>query len=194
METRVPSREKAASIVNRNSDVIKVLSLHPSVGERCLRHISACRQRKIIIGIAQAYRGRKEQEALWFKGRDANGAIVNWREVVTHAPPGWSFHEYGLAYDIVLLRRAASGMDEVVWDVMADLNLDHIADYLQIGAAGEEVGMVWGGRWPRRKQDMPHFEFHPRLSIEECVSKFGTIRRVPDEYFNVVNGANVGVA
>lgn len=187
----MPSREKVASIVNRGSDVVKIMSLHPSVGERCLRHIQACREKRILIGIAQAYRGRKEQEALWAKGRNDKGEVVNWREVVTHAPSGWSFHEYGLAYDVCLMRRGASGVYEIVWDVIADLNIDGITDYLQIGEAGESCGLVWGGRWPRRKVDMPHFEFHPRLSIEDAIAKFGTSRQVPDDYFNVVDGSVV---
>jgi len=180
----MPTREEILAFVHRKSDVAKVLSLHPEPATRCLRHLDRARVRGVKFGIAQALRTWSEQAAIWAQGRNSSGAVVDRRKVVTWAPPGWSFHEYALAYDAVLLRPKpnAQGFYEVEWSSLADMDADGIRDYLEIGLAGEDVGMEWGGRWRRGKTDEPHFEFTPDLPIEVAVSRFPN-RVVPDDYF-----------
>lgn len=44
------------------------------------------------------------------------------------------------AFDIVILKNG-----KAVWDVKADTNGDNKADYIQLGAIGKSLGLVWGG-------------------------------------------------
>jgi hypothetical protein len=179
-----PTLQEVLAVVHRKSDAAKVLSLHPEAGRRGLRHVALVAGRGVKFGFAQAFRTKAGQAAIWAIGRNETGAVVDRRKVVTWAAPGWSFHEYALAYDAVLLRPKpnAKGFYEVEWSSLADMDADGIRDYLEIGLAGEEVGMEWGGRWRRGKTDEPHFEFTPDLPIEVAVSRFPN-RVVPDDYF-----------
>lgn len=66
--------------------------------------------------ITSGFRTYSEQAAEWDKGRDAMGGIVDASQVVTHAPPGDSAHEYGLAVDVTLV---VNGKD--CWDFSHEL-------------------------------------------------------------------------
>lgn len=55
---------------------------------------------KIEIRVVQGLRSWAMQQELWQQGRDAMGHIVEPSKVVTHAPPGDSWHEFGLAVDV----------------------------------------------------------------------------------------------
>ena len=63
--------------------------------------------------IINGFRSWSTQLALWRKGRDAAGNVVDPAAVVTWAPPGHSWHEFGLAADAAPL--AASGV-AIDWD------------------------------------------------------------------------------
>jgi hypothetical protein len=64
--------------------------------------------------------------------------------VVTRAKPGDSFHQYGLAFDVVPV--AYKGMKD--WNPSGPY-------WAQIGMIGESLGLTWGGRWS--DPDKPHF-------------------------------------
>jgi peptidoglycan L-alanyl-D-glutamate endopeptidase CwlK len=103
-------------------------------------------QRAINLGIplvvTQAYRDPAQQARLYAQGRTTPGAIV------TNAPPGWSWHEYKLAFDVAVLDQATGRPtwpnDNALWQ--------------QIGAAGKAAGLEWGGDWTGIV-DRPHFQF-----------------------------------
>ena len=128
--------------------------------------------------IAQAFRSPAEQMALWIKGRDIAGQIIHPREVVTMARPGRSWHEYGLAYDVVLV--APNGI--VSWDIAMDGDLDGIRDWQEVGVAGEKVGLEWGGRWIKFR-DMPHFQLTRGLTYEVAATMVAGGRKIPGDYF-----------
>ena len=178
-----PTLREISEVVNRKSDVPKVEGLHPETAWRCLSHVREALAAGVLFGIAQGVRSAAQQAVEYAKGRDAQGAVVDRRKVVTWARPGYSFHQYGLAYDVVLLRpHADAGAPyEVEWNPFADLDKDGVRDYLEIGLAGERVGLEWGGRWVG-KYDGPHFEFTPNLPIEVAVGRFPGFK-VPDDYF-----------
>lgn len=148
-------------------------SLHPAIRPLCLAHLEACEAMNLPVRVTQAYRDPNVQRALWFKGRDAMGNIVEPAKIVTHAKPGWSWHEYGLAYDVVLIKPSG----EITWDDI-DINADGVKDWLQVGIAGEKLGLIWGGRW-KKIVDMPHFEFHPGIEIRQAVA----MGAIPHGYF-----------
>lgn len=90
----------------------------------------------------------KEQEALFNK-----------RPKVTNAKAGQSYHNYGLAVDIVLLLdKDNNGTFETAsWDVFKDWDKDGVADWLEVVKVFEKYGWEWGGKFKSFK-DMPHFQ------------------------------------
>lgn len=90
----------------------------------------------ITLRIAQGIRTMAEQQAIYDKGRKTSGPIV------TNAKPGSSYHNYGLAIDLVRLDG-----DKVDWNY----DMAHLLPY------ANRHNIVWGGSWKSFK-DKPHFE------------------------------------
>lgn len=87
----------------------------------------------------------KEQDALYAQGRTKGGKIV------TKAKGGQSIHNYGLAFDIVLLHdKDKNGTFEHASFVVDE-------DWRKVAAYFKSKGWVWGGDWLSFK-DYPHFE------------------------------------
>lgn len=104
------------------------------------------------ILITQTYRSAAEQAALYAMGRTAAGKIV------TYAPPGYSWHEFGRAFDIGFLNErkrlvyAAPSSHPDLWDVM--------------GMVGETLDLEWGGRW--KHPDRPHFQYTGGMTLAQA--------------------------
>ena len=92
----------------------------------------------ITFRVSQALRTIAEQDALYAKGRTAPG------KVVTKARGGSSYHNYGLAFDVALIRNG-----KVIWNDPGYRNLSTIA---------EKYGFYWGGNFRGKFTDQPHFE------------------------------------
>ena len=93
-----------------------------------------------------------EQDALYAQGRTKPGAIV------TKAKSGQSYHNYGLAIDIVLLvDKDGNGTFETAsWDTKSDFDSDGKSDWQEVVAIFKRYGWEWGGDW--RFVDAPHFQ------------------------------------
>lgn len=93
-----------------------------------------------------------EQDALYAQGRTKPGAIV------TKAKGGQSYHNYGLAIDIVLLiDKDGNGTFETAsWDTKSDFDGDKKSDWQEVVAIFKRYGWEWGGDW--RFVDAPHFQ------------------------------------
>lgn len=81
------------------------------------------------------------------------------------APPGLSFHAYGLAVDFCLL---TEGGKSVSWSTTADLNGDRLADWMQIVGIFKSYGWTWGGDW--KNPDRPHLEKNFGLKASALLS------------------------
>lgn len=95
-----------------------------------------------ICRFAYVLRTFAEQDALFKK-----------RPRVTKATGGQSYHNYGLAVDIVLLIK---GGKEASWNTVKDFDGDRTADWMEIVAIFKKYGWKWGGEW--NFKDDPHFE------------------------------------
>lgn len=95
----------------------------------------------IPLVVTQAYRDSSEQARLYAQGRTTPGSIV------TNAPPGWSWHEYRLAFDVAVLDQATG---RATWP-------NDNALWAQIGTAGKAAGLEWGGDWTGIV-DRPHLQ------------------------------------
>lgn len=125
--------------------------LHPTVRAKCLAHIAACRAAGIDLLVTSTLRTKAEQAALYAQGRTAPGRIV------TNAKPGQSFHNYGLAYDVVPLRAG-----KPVWGTKGD----DLALWKAVGALGKEQGLEWAGDWTRFRE-YPHFQWSGGLTLKD---------------------------
>lgn len=141
----------------------RIEKLHPKV--RVSAHIVYSEMVKALTGraivrFAYTLRTFAEQAALYAQGRtklyDHKGRRLG---KVTNARAGQSLHNYGLAFDIVLLKDTdQNGTYETAsWETAIDFDRDGVADWMECVAIAKRHGWEWGGDWKSFK-DRPHFE------------------------------------
>ena len=97
-------------------------------------------------------RGRRsvaQQEKYYAQGRTKPGSII------TNARGGYSFHNYGVAFDIRPVEK-----DERKKKAL----------YRKAGRIGKKLGLEWGGDW-KGFPDMPHFKYTGGHSIYDFRKK-----------------------
>jgi peptidoglycan L-alanyl-D-glutamate endopeptidase CwlK len=129
--------------------------LHPKLREEVrgiYKEICESLKGRAICRFAYTLRTFAEQDALFAQGRTKPG------KVVTNARGGQSYHNYGLAVDIVLLvDRDKNGTFEAAsWETNVDFDGDGKADWREVVDIFKRHGWAWGGEW--RFKDDPHFE------------------------------------
>jgi len=141
----------------------RIQQLHPKVRaevEHLYRaQIVPALSGKAICRFAYTIRTFAEQDALFALGRTKLFDAAGRRQgIVTKAKGGQSYHNYGLAIDIVLLvDKDGNGTYEAAsWDVKTDFDGDGKADWMEIVAIFKRYGWTWGGDW--KFYDAPHFE------------------------------------
>jgi hypothetical protein len=187
----IPTEEEIAEAVSRPADVARILELHPSVRARATEHLEESRTSQVPFIIVCGYRSPSGQRMEYAKGRRIIGSDPRaWplmspdgRGVVTRALPWRSWHQYRLAYDIALLKPDGKA---VHWNEVADLDEDGVADWLEVVRIGESLELSAGYRWPSRKHDGAHFEFHPGLELNEAWGMCVTGKSIPDDHFEKV--------
>lgn len=99
-----------------------------------------------------------EQDALYAQGRTKPG------KKVTSAKGGQSYHNYGLAFDIVILEdRDGSGTFET-----ASWSVDEL--WRKVAVFFKSKGWEWGGDWKSLK-DYPHFQKTFGYSTSQLLAK-----------------------
>ncbi len=121
--------------------------LHPLIAERARQLVELAQAEGIEILVTSTLRTFEEQAELFVIGRTKPG------DIVTNAEPGKSWHNFGLAFDVVPLVNGKAIWDSPFWN--------------RIGELGKQVGLVWGGDFQSFK-DKPHFEFHPNLTLAQA--------------------------
>ena len=131
-----PSAAKAAAWQADPRSERNLATVQPQLadlGRELLRRLAA---QGLTFKVIQGRRTQAEQDALYAKGRTAPGPKVTWTRN--------SRHLTGRAIDLALFQGK-----NVVWES---------THYTRAGEIGEELGLVWGGRWRGGKTDKPHFE------------------------------------
>lgn len=95
-------------------------------------------QEGITFRVTQGLRSWADQAKIYAQGRTAPGTIVS------NAPPGYSYHQFGTAIDVVPL--VANSPD---W------NIEH-PSWPRIVAVGMSLGLQSGSQW--QHPDWPHFQ------------------------------------
>jgi len=162
-----PVVEKPVPVVEKPKPKLDTVPLFPTTGRRCeeldylhpaLRigvtaALEHCHQEGLMIYVFESYRTPARQQKLFDKGRNTPGRKV------TNARPFQSFHNYGLAFDLVF---DGDDRDGIQWSWEGDYNTEVIegdkrSDYQRAGEIFEEYGFEWGARW-RTFKEMPHFQ------------------------------------
>jgi peptidoglycan LD-endopeptidase CwlK len=118
----------------------KILGLYVTAQRVMRSFLSDALTEGFDLRITDAYRSIQEQNDKWAQGRTKPGNIV------TYARGGESFHNFGLAIDIV------------------DRGKGYNIDWEKLGRIGERNGLEWGGRWDKII-DKPHFQYTGGLSL-----------------------------
>ncbi|MDI6781427.1 MAG: M15 family metallopeptidase [bacterium] len=128
----------------------KIEDLHPIVAKKAITMVTELAKQGIDIIITSTLRTMDEQAEIYAIGRTKPGRII------TNAKPGQSWHNFGLAFDVVPVVNGKAVWDSYYWE--------------EIGAVGKAQGMMWGGDFKSFK-DYPHFEYHPGLTL--AMAKWG---------------------
>lgn len=101
------------------------------------------------VDVFSGYRSMEEQAKLYSHGRTIPG------DIITNAKPGHSFHNWGLAADVVFkVNRNWDWGPRNRWD--------------RLGQIGKAVGLEWGGDF-KTFPDKPHFQLTGGLTIVEAL-------------------------
>lgn len=130
----------------------RIKTLHPKIRKEVLDAYTHINEKLLGKGVrlrfAYTYRTNAEQDVLF-----------NQKPKVTNAKGGQSIHNYGLAFDIVILYDLDDNgtFETASWDMKKDFDKDGIADWMEITNYFKSIGFEWGGDWKSFK-DAPHFQ------------------------------------
>lgn len=126
---------------------------------------------------AYTMRTFQQQDELYAQGRttlfDRQGKRLG---IVTNAKGGQSFHNYGLALDIVLIDNVSA-----YWNVVKDFDGDAVPDWMEIVRIFKENGWEWGGDFSR--PDAPHFQKTFGYEWETLLGMYNQQDFIPGSYF-----------
>jgi peptidoglycan L-alanyl-D-glutamate endopeptidase CwlK len=133
----------------------RIALLHPKLRDEALaiyEEIVDVLGDKVMCRFTHTLRTIAEQNKLYAQGRTTPGRIV------TNARGGQSFHNYGLAIDIVLLQDKNNDWiyETLSYDTKADFDKDGKRDWIEVVEIFKQYGWEWGGSW--KFVDAPHFQ------------------------------------
>lgn len=131
--------------------------LHPMARGVFKDFIEECeRTKNITLRITEGLRTWEEQAKIYAQGRTTPGKIVS------YAPPGKSWHNYGLAIDIALLDEG-----KLKWDL----------DYKSLENISLAHGLTWGGNFVVKGKpfpDYPHYQITFGKRINEMLTLYAS--------------------
>ncbi len=128
-----------------NISETRLNEVHPALAA-LIRKLHDMLAPEFEIRVTQGLRSWSEQATLYAQGRTTPGKII------TNAPPGTSWHNYGLAVDVVPM---TVGTNQPDWDV------SH-SDWQRIHAVAQSLGLVCGADF-RTFKDWPHLQLTGRF-------------------------------
>jgi peptidoglycan L-alanyl-D-glutamate endopeptidase CwlK len=130
----------------------KISDLLPCVQDKVNAFIQKCDEAGIDLLVTSTFRDTESQAVLYAQGRTTPG------KKVTNAKPGFSWHNWQCAVDIVPLRNG-----KPVWSTKPGPDLDL---WNKVGEIGESCGLEWAGRWVSFKE-FAHFQFTGGLKLKD---------------------------
>jgi len=129
----------------------RIRQAHPSIREMLLQQY---REANNLLG-----KGARLRFAYVHRTPQEQDILFNKRPKVTNARGWQSIHNYGLAFDIVLLydNDGNGTFEEASWSQIRDFDKDSKADWKEMVDYFKSKGWFWGGDFKSFK-DAPHFE------------------------------------
>lgn len=129
----------------------RINTLQPVIRDKVRQFINQVeKETGIRLRVTRALSTFEEQAKLFAQGRTEPGKIV------TNANAGESFHNYGLAFDVVEILNGAAN-----WNT----------DWDKIAAIAKRFGFEWGGDFKTIK-DKPHFQMTFGNSWQTLLAKY----------------------
>jgi peptidoglycan L-alanyl-D-glutamate endopeptidase CwlK len=125
-----------------------IATLVPNAQRKAREWLRKCREAGINVKIICGTRTYEEQATLYAKGRTESG------KKVTNARPGYSWHNFGVAWDYVVFDEGG----QPLWDSPL---------MERCGRIGEEIGLEWGGSW-KQFVDKAHLQIDMGISLAEA--------------------------
>ncbi|MCL2638146.1 MAG: M15 family metallopeptidase [Oscillospiraceae bacterium] len=143
--------------------ITRIGTLHPAIQDSAIAFILAAQKQDINLRITDGFRSIEEQNILYEQGRTTPGAIV------TNGRGGQSYHNFGLALDVVEMKDGVPLWEETDWD--------------KVGALGKQFGFEWGGDWASFV-DRPHFEMSFGFSTSQFLQMYND-DKTTDGFVNI---------
>lgn len=150
--------------------------MHPTLRAKLREDYTAANNvlgKGVRLRFSYTLRTFAEQDALFLK-----------RPKVTNAKAGQSYHNYGAAFDIVLLydKNGDGIFEEASWDTRRDGDRDGVSDWLEVTRIFESRGWVNGFITNGKKWDLPHFQIKGLPHWRVLLSRYN------EEKHNLIEG------
>lgn len=148
----------------------RIKLMHPNLQKVLLEDyltINTKLPKGIRLRITQTLRTIEEQDALYAQGRTKPG------KKVTNARGGSSYHNWGVAFDFVILydNDLNGSFEEASYNEKKDFDKNGKADWMEVVSFFKSKGWAWGGDF-RSIYDSPHFEKPMGLSVAQYRDKW----------------------
>lgn len=145
----------------------RIEQAHPKIKDMLLQQYEEANNllgKNVRLRFAYVFRTPKEQHALFLQ-----------RPKVTNADQWQSIHNYGLAFDIVLLvdKDDNGTFETATWDTKKDFDKDLQSDWMEVTNYFKSKGWKWGGDF-KSIYDAPHFEMtfgHTPKTLKALIDK-----------------------
>ena len=127
---------------------VNISTLIPAAQIKAREWLTKCLWKGINVKVICGTRSYQEQAALYAQGRTKPGPKV------TNSPPGYSWHNFGVAWDFVVFD--STGQPQWESPLMG-----------VCGKLAESFGLEWGGRW-KNFPDTPHIQLKMDCTLAEA--------------------------
>jgi len=145
--TPKPAPKQATAEFDPRSEK-NLATLVPNAQRKAHEWLRKCLEVGINVKVICGTRTYEEQAALYAKGRTVPG------DKVTNARPGYSWHNFGVAWDFVVF----DDRGQPLWNSPL---------MERCGQIGEELGLEWGGSWKGFK-DKPHLQLKMGITLAQA--------------------------
>jgi peptidoglycan LD-endopeptidase CwlK len=160
-------------------------TIHSQMKSRILRVFEdVSRTAGFRMRATSGLRSMSDQLALWRAGRDEEGKVVDEKAIVTHAAPGSSFHNFGLALDVCF-----EGKDPY-WELLQVQDpLEAAFRWSEFGRFSVAHGLEWGGNFTHLS-DKPHVQMSMGMTLRQIqdIYKFGGLDAVFKKVDSLIKG------
>lgn len=121
-------------------------ALYPDVAKKYKKLVARMKKLNKPVYMSEGFRSARKQDTYF-----------NRTPKITNAKGLQSYHQYGLAFDLIFVNGRWNPPSAEWWEIL--------------GKEGKKLGLEWGGDW-KGSRDRPHFEWHPSFTWRELEKYF----------------------